>query len=215
MNLNELFKISTTTAGTVIEPPWEMALKADFGGVQAWRDQFSAMAKARRDDARWAILAFRPREGTLVNELASRDAADDVPLLAFDLQQGGDVDEFLRTVDHAGAYARYQVAVDAASEGLGCGSDIASASRLLDVRRDGAFAKATHIIEGAQWRDPSKVGDWAAQLPAASDVVVYCVYGHEVGRVTALRLRAAGIKARFLEGGIDEWQKRGGPLQPK
>jgi len=41
---------------------------------------------------------------------------------------------------------------------------------------------------------------------------VYCVYGHEVGRSTALRLRAQGINARFLKGGIDEWQKANLPL---
>jgi len=46
-------------------------------------------------------------------------------------------------------------------------------------------------------------------------VVVYCVYGHEVGRATALRLRAAGFKARFLRGGIASWQQAGRPVQPK
>ena len=44
------------------------------------------------------------------------------------------------------------------------------------------------------------------------EVVVYCVYGHEVGRATALRLRAAGLKARYLRGGIDGWQAAGRPL---
>jgi superoxide dismutase, Fe-Mn family len=44
---------------------------------------------------------------------------------------------------------------------------------------------------------------------------VYCVYGHEVGRSTAMRLRAAGVKARFLEGGIDAWRLAGQPLVRK
>jgi superoxide dismutase, Fe-Mn family len=44
---------------------------------------------------------------------------------------------------------------------------------------------------------------------------VYCVYGHEVGRVTALRLQAAGLKARYLVGGIDAWQAAGRPLVDK
>jgi Fe-Mn family superoxide dismutase len=46
-------------------------------------------------------------------------------------------------------------------------------------------------------------------------VIVYCVYGHEVGRATALRLRAAGLKARYLRGGIDGWQTAGRALNPK
>jgi Fe-Mn family superoxide dismutase len=46
-------------------------------------------------------------------------------------------------------------------------------------------------------------------------VVVYCVYGHEVGRSTAMRLRATGVDARFLRGGIDGWKAAGKPLQSK
>jgi Fe-Mn family superoxide dismutase len=71
------------------------------------------------------------------------------------------------------------------------------------------------MIPSARWHDPAEVGAWAAQLPADREVVVYCVYGHEVGRVTAMRLRAAGIGARFLRGGIDGWNASGRPLQPK
>jgi len=41
------------------------------------------------------------------------------------------------------------------------------------------------------------------------------VYGHEVGRATALRLRAAGVDARFLRGGIDGWQAAGRPVDSK
>ena len=33
-------------------------------------------------------------------------------------------------------------------------------------------------------------------LPTDREIVVYCVYGHEVRRSTAMRLRAAGLKAR-------------------
>jgi Fe-Mn family superoxide dismutase len=46
-------------------------------------------------------------------------------------------------------------------------------------------------------------------------VIVYCVHGHEVGRATALRLRAAGLNARFLRGGIEGWQAAGRALEPK
>ena len=86
---------------------------------------------------------------------------------------------------------------------------------MLDVRRAGAFQNATHMIDGAQWRDPSLVQDWVHALEPGAEVVVYCVYGHEVCRATAIRLRAAGIAARFLEGGIDAWQRAGRPVQPR
>ncbi len=48
-----------------------------------------------------------------------------------------------------------------------------------------------------------------------AEVVVYCVYGHEVGQSSAARLRHAGISARFLIGGIEDWKKAGRPILPK
>jgi Fe-Mn family superoxide dismutase len=36
-----------------------------------------------------------------------------------------------------------------------------------------------------------------------------------VSRATALRLRAAGVNARYLSGGIDGWQASGRPLVDK
>ena len=62
--------------------------------------------------------------------------------------------------------------------------------------------------------------DWAQvyeryQLAVDGASEVYCIYGHEVGRATVLRLRAQGVKARFLRGGIDGWQAAGRPLDPK
>jgi len=77
---------------------------------------------------------------------------------------------------------------------------------VLDVRRAAVYEKSPTMIPGAEWRDPSRVGEWSAELPADRKVIVYCVYGHEVGRATALRLRAAGIAAHFLRGGIDGWR---------
>ena len=84
--------------------------------------------------------------------------------------------------------------------------------RILDVRRSAAFAKADSIIPGAQWRDPEQLALWSSELKKGEPVIVYCVYGHEVGRSTAMRLRAAGIDARFLRGGIDGWTSAGRPL---
>ena len=71
------------------------------------------------------------------------------------------------------------------------------------------------MIAGATWFDPSAIEHWASELPAGRDVVVYCVYGHEVGRSTAMRLRAAGLNARYLRGGFDGWQAAGRPLEAK
>ncbi len=77
------------------------------------------------------------------------------------------------------------------------------------------FAQTETVIPGASWRDPAAVATWARELPRDKEIVVHCVYGHEVGRATALRLRAQRVKARFLRGGIDGWQTAGRPVDPK
>src|SRR5512137_1992454 len=86
---------------------------------------------------------------------------------------------------------------------------------LVDVRRAGVFVQARTTNPGARWCDPAAVGTWSADLPAGREVLVYCVYGHEVSRATATRLRAAGLNARFLRGGIDGWQAAGRALADK
>jgi superoxide dismutase, Fe-Mn family len=105
--------------------------------------------------------------------------------------------------------------VHGASEAFAASQDEVAAVQLLDVRRAGMFDKAETLIPGAKWRDPAAVDAWARDLPADKEIVVYCVYGHEVGRATALRLRGQGLKARFLRGGIDGWQAAGRPVEPK
>jgi Fe-Mn family superoxide dismutase len=86
---------------------------------------------------------------------------------------------------------------------------------VLDVRRTPAFAASPVTLPGATWRDPVAVAQWGTEVPKDRDVLVYCVYGHEVGRYTAMRLQAMGVNARFLPGGIDAWQAAGKPVQSK
>lgn len=84
---------------------------------------------------------------------------------------------------------------------------------VLDVRRSQAFAGSPDIIPGATRRLPESVDAWAAELPANRQVVAYCVRGHEVSQEVVARLEQRGIKACFLEGGIEQWRADGGPLQ--
>ena len=81
---------------------------------------------------------------------------------------------------------------------------------VIDVRRNERFREAPDLIRGALRRDPEKVADWAKTLPAAADVVVYCVHGHEVSQNAA---RVLG--AKYLEGGIEAWRSAGGTLAGK
>ncbi|HEX9390184.1 MAG TPA: chromate resistance protein ChrB domain-containing protein [Usitatibacteraceae bacterium] len=88
----------------------------------------------------------------------------------------------------------------------------ADAPLLIDVRRQAAFETDAQMIAGATWRDPFTVADWAKFLPRHREVVVYCVHGHEVSKNAAAALETHGIKARYLEGGIEQWRAGGGML---
>jgi rhodanese-related sulfurtransferase len=87
---------------------------------------------------------------------------------------------------------------------------------VIDVRKPPAFRAAADMIAGALRRDPARVSSWTRELPRASTVIVYCVHGHEVSQGTATALRALGIAARYLEGGLEEgWKAAGGELAKK
>ena len=229
MLLHELYFACLGGDGVTMEPAAKLMLEASFGSVERWREEFVAMGKALGGGSGWVLLVFQPREGTLVNQWAADHThmvAGGVPILALDMYEhayhmdfgaaaGAYVDAFMGNIDWAGVYGRYQRAVHAAGEPFGANQDQVGDALVFDVRRAGVFENARTMIPGARWCDPADVRNWAADLPTDRELLVYCVYGHEVGRVTALRLQAAGLKARYLVGGIDAWQAAGRPLVDK
>jgi len=229
MLLHELYFGSLGGDGSTVAPAMTLALDANFGSVDRWRSEFVAMGKALGGGSGWVLLSFLPRDGSLVNQWAAdhTDAlAGAVPILALDMYEhayhldygamaAAYVDAFMRNIDWTQVYARYQAAVQAASEPFAASQDDLATAQVLDVRRAGMFEKAETVIPGATWRDPAAVAAWARDVPRDKEIVVYCVYGHEVGRATALRLRAQGVDARFLGGGIDAWEAAGRPVDAK
>lgn len=83
---------------------------------------------------------------------------------------------------------------------------------VIDVRREAVFQSAPDLIAGAVRHDPATVAEWAATLPAAQLIVVYCVHGHEVSQNAARALRERGLPAQFLEGGLEAWRAAGGAV---
>lgn len=73
---------------------------------------------------------------------------------------------------------------------------------LLDVRREGKFRESAYLLAGARRCKPEDVAAFAASQPAR-EVVVYCVYGHNVSADAVTELRAAGWNAYALAGGIE------------
>jgi Fe-Mn family superoxide dismutase len=207
MLLHELYFASLGGDGVTMQAAAKPMLEASFGSDERWREEFVAMGKALGGGSGWVLLVFQPREGTLVNQWAAdhtHAVAAGVPILALHMYEpayhmdygaapGACVDAFMGNIDWKSVYGLYQRA----------------------VRRAGGFANAQTMLPRARWCDPAAVAKWAAELPADREVVVYCVYGHEVGRATAMQLRAAGLNARYLSGGLDGWQAAMRPLVDK
>ncbi len=66
------------------------AIKRDFGSVERWRAEFSAMGKAEGGGSGWAILAYSPRDRHLVNSWAAdhtMNLAGGRPVLVLDMYE--------------------------------------------------------------------------------------------------------------------------------
>ncbi|MFO7543828.1 MAG: rhodanese-like domain-containing protein [Thiobacillus sp.] len=89
------------------------------------------------------------------------------------------------------------------------------ATLVFDVRREADFAASDEIIPGAIWKNPDKIDVWVNALPRTLDVVIYCVRGGGVSNSVVDRLQAEGVKARFIEGGIEAYKAAGGRTATK
>jgi len=235
MALHELYFASLGGDGklkTAGKPAgFRVGLNRDFGSFERWSAEFTSLATALGGGSGWALLSWSARENRLVNHWAADHThllAGANPILALDMYEhsyhmdfGANarayVAAFMENIDWDGVALRYAAAVDGSTAMLAVGAEElqkTASTKRIDVRRKGAYEAAPEVIEGAIWRDPEKVDEWAGEV-AGSEVVVYCVFGHEVGQSTAARLRDAGVAARFLSGGIEDWKKAGRPLISK
>ena len=91
------------------------------------------------------------------------------------------------------------------------GSD--AAPGVIDVRRPADLARIDKLVAPAQCV-PDQIELWREDLPGSSSVVVYCGDGEQVSQGVAIALRAMGVEANFLEGGIAGWIEQGMPTPP-
>ena len=88
-----------------------------------------------------------------------------------------------------------------------------AAPRVIDVRRKAALDGDDQMLPGAIWHDHGDAASAIQSLDHPQDIVVYCVHGHQVSQSVAAALRADGIDARVLRGGIDGWRSAGMPTK--
>ena len=229
--LHELYFDALGGDGVLPSSGFSVALTRDFGSVDRWRTEFTSLAKAMGGGSGWAILAWSSREGRLINHWAADHThllAGATTVLALDMYEhsyhmdfgakaAAYVDAFMKNIRWDAVYRRYGAAVagDAVALGVGTVALDNEAQRVIDVRREEDFAAAGDMLAGATWHDPAQVDQWSSEIDATKPVFVYCLKGLDIGRSTALSLRARGFDVRYLVGGIEAWKADGRPLQPK
>ena len=90
--------------GGSLAGPLAEAIARDFGSVERWRAEFSAMGKAEGGGSGWVILAYSPRDKRLVNQWAADHTttlAGGRPVLVLDMY------EHAYHMDYGAAAARY------------------------------------------------------------------------------------------------------------
>ena len=229
--LHELYFDALGGDGVLPSCGLSVALTRDFGSVDRWRAEFTALAKAMAGGSGWAILAWSSREGRLINHWAADHTnlpAGATPVLALDMYEhsyhmdfgakaAAYVDAFMKNIRWDAVYRRYGAAVggDAVALAAAIGALDPTTNRVIDVRREEDFAAACDMLAGATWHDPARVDQWSHEVDPQQPVFVYCLKGMDIGRSTALALRARGFDVRYLTGGIEAWKAAGKPLQPK
>jgi superoxide dismutase, Fe-Mn family len=171
----------------------------------------------------------------------SQSVPGGVPILALDMYEhayhidfGANVkayvDAFMRNIDWLAVQGRYEDASKVepprplvqkefgdlpgvAVEEVKAMIDSGKAVQFIDARPRHYVSRTRDIIEGAVWRDPERVQEWAGELSKSDPVVVFCVYGFHVGCRTAIALRDAGFDAKYMKGGHAAWRAIGGPVR--
>lgn len=68
----------------------KVAIERDFGSVERWQAEFTAMGKALGGGSGWVLLTYSPRDGRLVNQWAAdhtHTLAGGTPILALDMYE--------------------------------------------------------------------------------------------------------------------------------
>jgi Fe-Mn family superoxide dismutase len=171
----------------------------------------------------------------------SQSLASGMPILALDMYEhayhidfganaAAYVDTFMRNIDWKGVAARYQSAskveplADLVQKEFGdlpgltpeevkTMLDSGQRIQFIDARPKHYVTRTQDIIDGATWRDPERVKEWAGELSKTDPVVVFCVYGFHIGCQTAGTLREAGLDAKYMKGGHAAWKAIGGPVK--
>jgi Fe-Mn family superoxide dismutase len=123
--LHELYFASLGGDGRVLPDAIASAIAEDFGSVDRWRQEFVGIANGMAGGSGWVLLTYVPRDGRLVNQIASEhdhSIAGGVPILALDMYEhayhlefganaSAYVAAFMRNIDWSAVQLRYEDAI--------------------------------------------------------------------------------------------------------
>ena len=123
--LHELYFASLGGDGRAVPEAMASTLIRDFGSVDRWRREFTALANALATGAGWALLTWLPRDQRLINQSvsdASQGLAGGIPILALDMYEHAYqidfginapayVAAFMRNIDWSAVVGRHEDAV--------------------------------------------------------------------------------------------------------
>ena len=228
--LHELYFDGLGGTGRIGPQGLATVIERDFGSFERWRTEFAALAKAMGGGSGWALLSWSSREGRLINHWAADHThllAGATPVLALDMYEhayhmdfgakaAAYVDAFMANIDWNKVAQRFSATVASDAAGLAVvHAAMPENKQLVDVRKAQAYADAHDLLAGATWHDPARLPSWASELDRDKPVVVYCRQGHEVSQSAALSLRALGVDARYLVGGIEGCREAGAEMALK
>ena len=170
-----------------------------------------------------------------------QSVAGGIPIMALDMYEhayhldfGANakayIDTFMRNIDWKAVQVRYEDATavepprpleqpefgdlpGVGPEEVRAMLDAGKPVQFIDARPSHYVSRTQDIIDGATWRDPERVHEWAGDLSKSDPVVVFCVYGFHVGCKTAIALREAGFDAKYMKGGHSGWKAMGGAVR--
>jgi Fe-Mn family superoxide dismutase len=238
--LHELYFGNLGGEGNKVPEPVAATLEAHFGSVWAWRREFVQAAQSLAHGSGWVALTYDRQAKRLWNLVAwdhSQAAIDAAPVLVLDMYEHAYhldfgpnarayTDAFMRNINWKVVMDRIAAveaqgplpAEDPSDRSLPSLSVEELAARLakgepvlvLDARPRHHISRTVDLMDGAVWRDPDRVDTWIGELSADRPVAVYCAYGFHVGCNVTRALRARGLDARYVRGGLSAWYAAGG-----
>jgi len=80
---------------------------------------------------------------------------------------------------------------------------------LIEVRRAEDRVQDPAAIPGSTWHDPAALASWSPDHGPDLEIVLHCVHGGSVSNSVLDALRAQGLSASYIGGGLEGWKAAG------